>query len=122
MRAVVLVAALVLSGTLWLSSSLLAEPAWLHKGFVTGNTYLSWPQTNKRTYVMGLVDGLFLAPLFKAPKPGPISNAEGCLENKTDVQLRAIFKKHLDDHPERWDQWAHLLFYNALSGFCDLRP
>jgi len=70
---------------------------------------------------MGLVDGLFLAPFLNAPKPGPISNAEGCLEHKTDGQLRAILKKHLDDYPERWDQGAHILFFQALAGFCDLK-
>ena len=120
MRAVLLVALMVASGILWLSSSLLAADILVHNGFMTGNTYLSWSQTNQNTYVTGLVDGIFLAPLFNAPKSGPISNAEGCLENKTNTQLRAIFNKHLDDHPERWEHGAHILFYSALVGFCDL--
>ncbi len=120
MRAVLIVVALVASGTLWLSSSLSSASVMVHASFVTGNTYLSRSQTVQRAYVMGLVDGLLLAPLFDAPKPGRISNAEGCLSNKTGTQLWEIFKKFLDDHPERWGQGAHILFYNALVGFCDL--
>ena len=41
--------------------------------------------------------------------------------HKTDGQLRAILEKHLDNHPESWDQGAHTLFFQALAGFCDLK-
>ena len=70
---------------------------------------------------MGLVDGIFLAPVFDALKPGPLSKVEKCLVDKTDFQLHAIFKKHLDDHPERWHLGAHALFYQTLLGFCDMK-
>jgi hypothetical protein len=61
MAAVIAVA--TCSSALAISSDLVE----LHHGYITGNTYRDMPQREQQSYVLGVVDGMLMAPVFGAP-------------------------------------------------------
>ena len=55
----------------WLTGTQEAQPAHtvqIHNGMGTGQDYLQMPEPERPAYVMGLVNGLFLSPLFGASR------------------------------------------------------
>lgn len=71
----------------------------------------------QRSYVAGALDGMFLAPLFGAPK-AKLEWIENCTVGMTDAQIAAMVSKYLTDHPETWHQQAHIAVYAALKAPC----
>ena len=70
----------------------------IHNGFGTGQDYIKMSSVQKRAYAMGSVNGILLAPLFRAPKE-KVQWLELYVENMTDVQIAAILSKYLEDNP-----------------------
>ena len=93
----------------------------IHSGFLTGQEFRELPELRKRSYAAGIIDGMFLAPLFDAPKTR-LAWLENCVVGMTDEQMAAIISKYVADHPERWHERAHLLVYSALNGSCQVAP
>lgn len=93
------------------------EPVVIHNGFVTGEQYLNMSELRQSAYAMGVIDGLFLGPLFEASKT-KLSRFERCLEKMTDTQVAAILTRYLQDRPVSWHESAHVAFYNALNDNC----
>lgn len=89
----------------------------VHDGFITGETYLKWDKSYQDAYVMGIVDGMFLAPLFGAPERN-VTWLEHCLVGMSDTQVAAILAKYLRDHPERWHESVHVPMYSAMKDIC----
>lgn len=102
------------------SAAASADGVLIHNGFVTGQEFMRATDAEQRRYIMGLVDGLFLAPLVRAPKAKVIP-IEKCVEGMTDEQLNAIFLKYLRNNPERWHQSAHAAFYTAIVETCGIK-
>ena len=98
-----------------------ADGVLIHNGFLTGQSFRDLPDLGKRSYVAGLIDGLFLAPLFDAPKSS-MGWLESCVEGMTDEQVSAIISKYLDDNPGRWHQPVHGAAYSALLAACPGSP
>jgi hypothetical protein len=99
-----------------------ADQYVIHKGFGTGRDYIEMEQSQKRAYVMGAVNGIFLAPLFGATKE-KMAWLESSIENMTDMQLVAILSNYLKDNPGRWHEGLHILMYSALiEAFEKSRP
>lgn len=95
-----------------------AEPAYEIKlGFLTGNSYLSLDEGEKRSYAIGIVDGIFLAPFFGSQK-SKLRWIESCIVGMTDYQVAAIVEKFLRDNPGRWHEPMHALAYLALKDAC----
>jgi hypothetical protein len=91
----------------------------LHRGSMTAREFLDMPQGARKFYVMGLMDGLFLAPMFGAPANNKWRIAiQTCVEGKQVAQLVAIIEKYIKEHPEYWHADAHFEAYNALSRAC----
>ena len=91
----------------------------LHRGTITTQEYLDMPQGARKVYVMGLMDGLFLAPMFGAPANNKWRTAiQTCVEGKPVSQLMSIIEKYMKAHPEVWHADAHFEAYNALSRAC----
>ena len=86
-------------------------------GFITGNEYLRLPDVNKLHYVMGVVDGIFLAPFFGAPKD-KMDWIEKFLVNMTDSQVTAIINKYLQENPQRWHESMNVIIYSAFREAC----
>jgi hypothetical protein len=89
----------------------------IHNGFLTGSQYRSLDANERRFYAAGLVDGMFLAPFYGAPKDRLLS-VEACVTGMTTVQVSAILSKQLDDHPESWHESANTVLYGALIERC----
>lgn len=96
------------------------NPVRIHNGFVAGIDYREYGDFQKRAYVTGVVDGMFLAPVLEAPKP-QIEWLEDCVTGMTDVQVVGIVDRWLTTHPERWDQSMHILLYSAIVEACEVR-
>jgi hypothetical protein len=101
----------------------------VHNGFIAGQEFRELSERDRCRYAAGLVDGMFLAPLFGAPKRTtfkpkqmpPTSRAEwleACVEGMTDTQVAAIISKYLADHPARWHESVGPLAYSALIDSC----
>lgn len=100
-----------------LASTVSAEDIWVKEGFITGNEYLAFADVNKKRYAMGVLDGIFLAPLFGAPK-GNIKWLENCVVNMTDSQVAAVLNKYLRDNPQRWHESLNFIAYSAFREVC----
>lgn len=89
----------------------------IHNGFETGQSYLALPLFEQMRYVEGLVDGIFLAPLFGADKER-VRIIERCVAGMTNSQIAAMLRKFLDDRPELWHQEAHTLATQMFHDKC----
>lgn len=97
------------------------SPIEFHHGYMTGNTYRDMSANAQQGYVIGVIDGMFVAPFFGA-KLGARSWLGLCIESgmRTD-QLKAIIDKYLDEHPDEWDQDMAAVAYSALVPVCRKR-
>ena len=89
----------------------------IKSGFIDGNEYRDFSGDEKRVYLMGLMDGSFLAPVYGAPK-ARIEWLERCVTGMTDAQLVAIIDKFLQANPARWHNDMHTLVYSAMLEAC----
>jgi hypothetical protein len=93
------------------------QPVNVQNGFITGTVFREWPEVQQDRYVMGLLDGMFLAPLFGAPEPN-MSRLRQCVVGMGDRQLSEMLRLHLAQHPEIWHQSAHGTMFAALAEKC----
>jgi hypothetical protein len=61
---------------------------------MTGQQYLALPANSRAAYVMGLVDGIFIGPLFGASEAAVIA-VQDCLKERNNVQIAAILSKYI---------------------------
>jgi hypothetical protein len=90
------------------------EPVFIHNGFGTGQDYIKMSESQKRTYAMGAINGMIIAPLFGAPKD-KMGWLESYVENMTDEQVATILSKYLQDNPGRWHHELNVLMYSAVK-------
>ena len=90
-----------------------AEPVEIHNGFMTGNKFMTLPRDEQEAYAMGLVDGMFLAPMFDAPK-AKTGWLGKCAEGMTNTQVAAMLRKELENNPGQWHYSAHASMYGAM--------
>ncbi len=99
------------------------EPGVLiQNGFHRGRDFLDLKGTSadesiQRWYVSGLLEGMLLAPLLGAPEKN-LDWLRSCSVEMSDLQVAAILRKHLTEHPELWHQYTHTTFYSALRERC----
>lgn len=98
-----------------------ADPVAIKTGFYSGNEYRQLSQSQKMTYAAGVVDGIFLAPLYGAPKR-QLLWLESCIVGITDEQVTAIIDKFMGENPARWHEPMHILAFTALRAACDRSP
>jgi hypothetical protein len=89
----------------------------VQNGFLNGSSYLENPEGARMDYVMGLMDGLFISPLFGASEDA-MQRVKDCLYGMNDMQVQAMLDKHISGHPERWHDPAGVLFYRVLLQTC----
>ena len=92
-------------------------PVSIKEGFVSGNEFRSLSHEAKRGYAIGVIDGLFLAPFFDAPKE-ELRWIERCATGMTDEQVMAILEKFLRDNPARWQEPMNILAWVAMKEGC----
>jgi len=99
-----------------------AEGVWVPNPFLSGQQYLALSASERTTYIMGLVDGIYIGPLFGASETR-VKALQSCLQQRTNVQIAAILSKYIQDQPERWHDGAHALFYSRMVELCpEIKP
>ena len=98
-----------------------AKDVRIHNGMGTGQDYIGIPESTRPTYVMGLVNGLFLSPLFGASRQN-IVWLETCLEEKTGTQIAEILSQYIEQHPTELREQLHAASYRALLQACPSSP
>jgi hypothetical protein len=87
----------------------------------TGQDYMGIPESTRPTYVMGLVNGLFLSPLFGASRQN-VAWLETCLEEKNGTQIAEILSQYIEQHPTELQEQLHAASYRALLQACPSSP
>lgn len=85
--------------------------------FATGNKYRKFSQNDQLSYVVGVIDGLKLAPTLGAKKED-MKWFKGCIRNMEAEQIKALVDKFLVENPGRWHESMHTLIYAALLDPC----
>lgn len=85
--------------------------------FSTGNKYLKFSKDDQLSYVVGVIDGLKLAPTLGADQ-ADMKWFRGCIRNMEAEQIKALVDKFLAENPGRWHESMHTLVYAALLGPC----
>ncbi len=91
----------------------------IHNGFLKAQDYLALAPENQRLYVMGLLDGWYMAPMFGGREDYKyLMEIEKCVEGMKASQVAAIMEKYVKDHPEKWDWDLKDAGYNAMLDGC----
>jgi hypothetical protein len=93
------------------------EPPRASGGLLTGQQFLDLEDDEKGYYTLGLVDGLLLAPLLRAPAT-EVRWLPDCLTGMTGRQLAAILTTYLRDHPEKRQSDVHVSMLAAMRAAC----
>jgi len=91
----------------------------IHNGFITGTQYNSL--SDKRTYLMGVMDGFLMAPIFSGEKIN-LKWFTNCLEGMDTDQVQAIVDKYMSENPVRWKDTMHTIIYTAFIKVCPNSP
>jgi hypothetical protein len=96
------------------------KPVYIHNGFLTGNQYRQLPDVVRRAYVMGVTDGMLLAPAMANRDLNASQRFGKCLDNMhaTNEQLTVIVDRWVDGNPVRWGDTVHMLIWSAFSEAC----
>jgi fructose-specific phosphotransferase system IIC component len=94
--------------------TLAADRIIIKTGFLTGNDYTNFSETEKRAYCSGFVNGLVMAPTFGAPKEKTAWIEEYSV-GMTDQQVAAILTKFLNDNPGKWQRPMSILSFEAMK-------
>ena len=90
-----------------------------HNGFLKARDFLALTPGNQRLYVMGLLDGWYMAPMFGGPENYKnLMGIEKCVEGMKASQVAAIIEKYVNDHAEKWDWDLKDAGFNAVLDAC----
>lgn len=106
----------------------LALPAWSQEappvrivgGYVTGKGYMDMDGLEKKAYLMGLLEGMFLAPAFGAPEV----SEKWLLDCTAQVGLndfRTYLFQYILKRDELHDNQSPLKAYRAIKALCGER-
>lgn len=88
-------------------------------GYVKASRYMEWQQTQRVTYIMGLVDGIRTSAVLDASGPR-YTKAISCFENMTGNQVTAIMEKWINNNPEQWHMSLNHVFISMMYKTCGL--
>lgn len=105
--------------------AVLAMPAWSQEappprivgGYVTGKGYMDMDGLEKKAYLMGLLEGMFLAPAFGAPE----ISEKWLLDCTNQVGLnefRSYLFQYILKRDELHDNQSPLKAYRAIRALC----
>lgn len=101
------------------ASNALPQAIEIIGGFVFGGEFLKLSEDKKSSYVIGVIDGFFGAPMFGAKdKNKELEWLYACVEKRTKTQISDILTKYLKDNPKVWELPTHASLFNALKTEC----
>jgi Rap1a immunity proteins len=90
-------------------------------GFLSAEKYLALRPDVQAVYMAGMIDGMFLAPMFEAPDDDKyLVRIQVCLTDgrMTNTQIAAIVTKYVKKRPDQWKMPANVVAYQALREAC----
>lgn len=95
----------------------------IHNGWAKAEDFLNMTSDQKQLYLMGLLDGIYIAPDFGAP-PGAKSlvTLATCVEPMDASQITGIVELYIRQHPEQWHYDTKTLAEAALRQACHFVP
>lgn len=93
------------------------QPVEIKQGFLTGNSFRGPSHPQKLGYAMGFLDGVFMSPMFDAPK-AELRWIETCAVGMTNEQVVAMLNKFLIDNPARLHEAMNILAWVAMKESC----
>ena len=106
-----------LATPLYADNNVFEGPVSVQQGFLSGEDFLKFSESDKASYSMGIIDGYLAAPIFGADEKYIIW-ISNCVKDKTNTQISAILVKYLQDNPGRWDKSVQFLMFEALMKGC----
>ena len=85
---------------------------------VTGQYYLAMSANERASYILGLTDGVFSAPLFGASEARVHAVQQCLMLQGNNVQTGAILWQYIQARPQRWREPAYWFFYSLLFDLC----
>jgi hypothetical protein len=109
-----LIAAVALSAASLHANALIDIPP----NYTTGNDYRGMSRAEQLSYIEGVVDGYFAAPLFAMVDLKRVANLNHCTHGMNVGQLTAIANKYMDENPAIWAQGMNTIFFRAMLAAC----
>jgi len=81
--------------------------------FIRGEEYRKMNETQRGTYVMGVIDGLMFAFAFNKQQSEQ-HQLEECTKGMRVDQLTAVVTNYITANPDQWHVNANVLVYDAL--------
>ena len=85
---------------------------------VTGQYYLAMSANERASYMLGLTDGVFSAPLFGASEARVHAVQQCLMLQGNNVQAGAVLWQYIQARPQRWREPAYVLFYSLMFDLC----
>ena len=83
----------------------------------TVNVYQRMSQVQQEAFIAGVGEGLFFATYVLDKNHWYLK----CYPKMEHLQMKAIFDKYIEDHPEIWDKESASLYVSAISNACEKR-
>ena len=101
----------------------LDEGHWglVRSGYLSAGKYLTLKPDIQAVYMAGMIDGMYLAPMFDAPDEDKyLVRIQVCLTDGdlTNTQIAAIVTKYVKKRPDAWRAGANVVAYQALREVC----
>jgi hypothetical protein len=98
-----------------------SQMAIIKPGFLGAESYLKLGSDAQSLYATGILDGMYLAPVFDAPNNDKhLAALQTCTKGMTKSQIAAIAVKFGKANPEKWNEGANILIYQALWTACQM--
>jgi hypothetical protein len=101
----------------------LDEGHWglVRSGYLSAGKYLALKPDTQGIYMAGMIDGMYLAPMFDAPDEDKyLVRIRVCVTDGdlTNTQIAAIVTKYAKKRPDEWKAGANVVAYQALREVC----
>lgn len=93
------------------------RPFYAPPSYYKAEAFVEMIETDRSTYVGGLMDGFFGSTMFGATDV-TMAKLTSCVKDMDIKQVTAIITKHVKDNPESWHLPLSVEAYDALSRAC----
>src|ERR1700752_4549301 len=93
----------------------------VRSGYLSAGAYLALKPDTQGVYMAGMIDGMYLAPMFDAPDEDKyLVRIRVCVTDHdlTNTEIAAIVTKYAKKRPDEWHAGANVVAYQALREFC----
>jgi hypothetical protein len=108
------------SGTAF-SSEIIPMEIQLKSGFLNGNDFRDYTNTEQINYVMGVIDGFYLGVAFKG-KVNFSQWIDKCVEGMRSDQVKAMIEKFMNENPQVWHGPMNGIILDTFQEYCPNSP